>query len=318
MLKSLTKSALALTTALLAQSAWATPVLKPSVLVDTKVVTVGDMFDNAGIHAETALFRSPAPGTVGAVPLTSIHLAAQRAGFSDYDTAGLSQVRVERVGFQVDAAYINELVNEELTNRQLLLEGETAQVRLNTALNRVFADGGSDNPVMVLDFKVGPNTRTFSARLALTGRAQPIEVNGRIDILVQAPFISKTKAKGEILKLSDIEFRPASEQVVRAQGALRIEELIGKSLTRSLRGGSPIRLSDVAEPDVVNRNELVTLYFQKGALTLTVKAKALQSAALDEPVTVLNLMSNKPIQGIVTGAGAVTIPSGPAKIATAN
>lgn len=318
MFKSLSKSVLALTAALMAQSALAVPVLKPSVLVDTKVVTVGDMFNNAGVHAETPLFRSPAPGTVGAVPLTSIHLAAQRAGFANYDTAGLSQVRVERAGVKVDAGYINQLVNEELMARELLLEGETAQVRLNAALNTIFADSASDNPVMVLDFEVGPNTRTFAARLALAGHNQPLQLNGRIDIMVEAPFLTQTKGKGEILQLSDIEMRPASEQLVRSQGVLHIEELVGKSLTRALRGGSPLRIADVTEPDLISRNELVTLYFQKGALTLTVKAKAMQSAALNEPVTVLNLMSNKPIQGIVTGAGAVTISNGPAKVATVN
>lgn len=318
MFKTLTKTALILSASLMAHAALAMPVLKPSILVDTKVVTVGDMFDNAGVHAETALFRSPAPGTVGAVPLTSVHLAAQRAGFKTYDTAGLSQVRVERAGVKIDATFINQLVNDELINRQLLLEGETAKVRLNTALNGLFADSASDNPVMVLDFEVGPETRTFSARLALSGHNQALRVNGRIDIMVQAPFITGTLSKGEVLKLSDIEMRPASEQVIRAQGAVQIEDLVGKSLTRSMRGGSPIRISDVAEPDVVNRNDLVTLYFQKGALTLTVKAKALQSAAINQPITVLNLMSKKPIQGIVSGAGTVTIPSGPAKVAAAN
>lgn len=318
MFKTLTKTALIISASLMAHAALAMPVLKPSIVVDTKVVTVGDMFDNAGIHAETALFRSPAPGTVGAVPLTSVHLAAQRAGFTNYDTAGLSQVRVERAGVKIDANFINQLVNDELINRQLLLEGETAKIRLNTALKGLFADGASDNPVMVLDFEVGPETRTFAARLALSGHKQPLRVDGRIDIMVQAPFITQSISKGEILKLSDIEMRPASEQVIRAQGPVLLEDLVGKSLTRSLRSGSPIRISDVAEPDVINRNDLVTLYFKKGALTLTVKAKALQSAAIDEPVTVLNLMSNKPIQGIVSGAGTVTIPSGPAKIAAAN
>lgn len=318
MFKSLSKSFLVLAATLMAQSAFAMPVLKPSVVVDAKVVTVGDMFNNAGVHAETPLFRSPAPGTVGAVPVTSIYLATQRAGFTSFDTAGLSQVRVERSGVKVDAQFVSQLVNEELVSRQLLLQGETAQVRLNNALAPLFADSASDNPVMVLDFQVGPETRTFAARLALAGHNQTLQVNGRIDIMIQAPFLSQTKGKGEILQLSDIEMRQASEQLVRAQGALRVEDLVGKSLTRALRGGSPLRSADVAEPDLIRRNDMVTLYFKKGALTLTVKAKALQSAALNKQVTVLNLMSNKPIQGIVTGAGAVTISNGPAKVAAAN
>ncbi len=208
MFKTLTKTALIIGASLMAHAALATPVLKPSIVVDTKVVTVGDMFDNAGVHAETALFRSPAPGTVGAVPLTSVQLAAQRAGLTDYDTAGLTQVRVERAGVKVDADFIAELVNDELLNRQLLLEGETANIRLSTAMKPVFADSASDNPVMVLDFEVGAQTRTFSARLALSGHTQSLQVNGRIDIMIDAPYVNKSVSRGEILKLSDIEMRP--------------------------------------------------------------------------------------------------------------
>ena len=65
--KYLTALALALALAVPAPAAWAMPVLRASVVVTTGVVTAGDMFQDAGDHAATPLFRAPLPGTVGAV-----------------------------------------------------------------------------------------------------------------------------------------------------------------------------------------------------------------------------------------------------------
>ena len=43
----------------------AAPVLRADITVSAPVVTVGDMFEDAGVLAEQPLFRSPLPGTTG-------------------------------------------------------------------------------------------------------------------------------------------------------------------------------------------------------------------------------------------------------------
>ena len=58
--------------ALVATAAQAAPVLRSEVTVNHPVVTVGDMFDDAGAAAEEALFRAPLPGTSGLVGLADI------------------------------------------------------------------------------------------------------------------------------------------------------------------------------------------------------------------------------------------------------
>ena len=50
----------------------AQPALKGDITVNTDIVTVGDMFDNPGELAETAIFRAPSPGTTGIVPSSII------------------------------------------------------------------------------------------------------------------------------------------------------------------------------------------------------------------------------------------------------
>ena len=60
--------------------ALANPSLKGDITVNTDIVTVGDMFDNPGALSETAIFRAPAPGTTGIVPIGDVEHAAGLIG----------------------------------------------------------------------------------------------------------------------------------------------------------------------------------------------------------------------------------------------
>ena len=55
-------------------TALAAPVLRAEVSVTAPIVTVGDMFADAGAMADTPLFRAPKPGTTGMV-LSLIHIS---------------------------------------------------------------------------------------------------------------------------------------------------------------------------------------------------------------------------------------------------
>ena len=68
-----------------ATAAFAQPSLKGDITVNTDIVTVGDMFDNPGELSETAIFRAPAPGTTGIVPLADIENAARLIGLTDFE-----------------------------------------------------------------------------------------------------------------------------------------------------------------------------------------------------------------------------------------
>lgn len=59
------------------------------------------------------------------------------------------------------------------------------------------------------------------------------------------------------------------------------------------------RVSDAA----VRRNEPVTLVYQTGGVSLTLRGRALEDAAVGQPVRVLNTASNRTIDAIVTGPG---------------
>jgi flagella basal body P-ring formation protein FlgA len=302
--------------AISANVAFATPVLKPHVKISSKIVTVGDMFDNAGALAEKGLFRSPEPGTLGNVPLASISMAAERAGITSFDDRGLSSVRVERTGIAINRDFLNQLFERELAARNLLQNDQQVQFNNFGGFTTIYAEEAMGAPVEVLDFYFDQQTQRVQAKLAVLGQDSPLTLDGRIDVLAPVAHLRRTMNQGEIVDINDLEFRPTPVRFGHSQGELQVADILGKSLTRTVRENTMLRPTDLTDPLIIARNDMVTLLFRKGPLKLTVKGQALNAASVDQPVTVLNLMSKKVVQGIASANGTVIITNDPTRLAS--
>jgi flagella basal body P-ring formation protein FlgA len=303
--------------ALLATSAtvaFAAPTLKADVVVNSAIVTVGDMFDDAGSIAEEAMFRAPAAGSAGLVSLEAIQAAATRIGLVDYTAEGISQVRVSRAGTQIDEPLLTTLISTDLTNRGILNSGMTAQATFDTHLESLTADAVA-NPAQLLDMRYTPTNGLFSARFSIAGKDAPLTVTGKIDLMVEVPHLANNLSSGSILQASDIEMRKVTVQMAESNGFASADQLVGKQLQRQSRQGMMLRPADVIEPQLIARNETVTVYFRAGAMTLTVKGMALNSASKGQDVGVLNQTTKKVVHGTALAQGAVEITNAQLNVA---
>jgi flagella basal body P-ring formation protein FlgA len=298
--------ALAATLIAIASAAGATPILRSEVTVISPIVTVGDMFDDAGAFAEQALFRAPAPGTIGTVSLEAVRLAARLVGLSDYDSEGVLRVRVTRAGKVVDEPVLTDLIVGDLIARGIVTEDVAVEARFETP-NLSFMAEAVAAPVQLTSLRYTPGNGAFAARFVIAGTDEPVDVNGRIELLAEAPHLVTTRPAGAVLEPADIEMRLVPLKQVESSGVATLEQLVGKQLTRQSRGGLLLRMTDVKEPQVVERNALVTVILSSGPMTLTVKGQALNSAAVGEPVQVLNSVSRKILYGVALPSGAVEI-----------
>jgi len=295
-------------------TAFAGPVLRPSVTVAAAVVTVGDMFENAGLLAERGLFRAPAPGTAGSVSIADIRSAAGSIGLTDFDTEGVTAVQVARSGIAVDETMLAGLISADLSSRGILSEGATAETRFAGPLPPLTA-AATPSPVKLVTLRYLPGSDTFSARFSVAGMDQPLDVSGRIDLMIEVPHLAASLSSGTVLSAADIEMRKVPLKFAESSGVLDIGQLVGKALQHPSRAGMMLKASDVAEPELISRNQPVTVYFRSGAMTLTIKGKALNDAALGEPVSVLSGLSKKVISGVAAASGAVEIKSSTLSVA---
>lgn len=284
----------------------ATPTLKGDITVHAAIVTVGDMFDDAGALSETAIFRAPAPGTTGIVPLTDLEHAANLVGLSQFDNVGFTRVRVARAATIVDAPVLGKLIDDDLAKRGIIGASVTADTHFDVT-DVSFNAEAVDQPANLVSLRYTPGNGAFSARFVIAGIDQPVDLSGRIDLMTTAPRLVATKAAGEVLTEADFEMAPVPLATADAGGYADLSQLIGKQLLRSSRAGFMLKATDVTEPTAVTRNALVTVFLKAGAMTLTVKGQALGSAAAGETVDVLNTTTKKILHGVARTDGTVEV-----------
>jgi flagella basal body P-ring formation protein FlgA len=71
--------------------------------------------------------------------------------------------------------------------------------------------------------------------------------------------------------------------------------------------GKPIRDLELENPQIVDRGSAVTLLYKNGAMTLSARGKSLQNGARGDTVRVVNMASNKSLEGLVTAENEVTV-----------
>jgi flagella basal body P-ring formation protein FlgA len=95
------------------------------------------------------------------------------------------------------------------------------------------------------------------------------------------------------------------------------DQVIGMAAKIALRNGQALRTDDLIKPQIVQRNEAVTIYYEVPGIMLTVRGKAVEGGAMGDVVGVLNIQSNRTVQATVIGPGRVIIAAAGPLIASA-
>jgi len=299
---------------LLTGAAWAAPVLRSDIVVTGAIVTVGDMFEDAGAAAEQGLFRAPLPGTSGLVDLADIHAALARIGIDDFQTGGRDGVRVTRAATVIDETVLTDLIAADLATRGIVGNGMSIDLLFSSPVRPLNAEAVAQ-PASIISLRYLPGTGAFTARFAIAGIEHPLDVSGTIELMIAAPHINASLPAGTLLSAANIDMRPVPLKFVESTGVPRLEDVVGKALVRQSRDGMMLRPDDVAVPLLISKNDPVTIYFRKGPMTLTVKGQAVTGAASGGPVQVLNLMSKRVISATAISAGAVEVNTDPLAVA---
>ena len=85
------------------------------------------------------------------------------------------------------------------------------------------------------------------------------------------------------------------------------DEAIGLEARVVLYAGRPIHPGDVGPPAIVERNQIVTLLYRRGGLTIVADARALGRAGIGDRLRVMNLTSRTTVTGLVHSDGTVSV-----------
>ncbi|NSX54673.1 flagellar basal body P-ring formation chaperone FlgA [Parasulfitobacter algicola] len=84
-------------------------------------------------------------------------------------------------------------------------------------------------------------------------------------------------------------------------------QVIGQEARVVLYAGRPIRPGEVGPPALVERNQIVSLLFKQGGLTIATEGRALGRGGIGDLIRVMNLSSRSTVSGTVTPQGTVIV-----------
>jgi flagella basal body P-ring formation protein FlgA len=84
-------------------------------------------------------------------------------------------------------------------------------------------------------------------------------------------------------------------------------DAIGKEARIALYAGRPVRAGDIAAPAIVDRNEIIQLIYQGGALTISTEGRALERASAGEFIRVINITSRNTVTARISEDGAAYV-----------
>lgn len=279
------------------------PALRSEVTVVGEIVRIGDLVENAGAVADVAIFRAPDLGQVGSVPAARVIEAVRRHHILWLNTRGLDEVRVARASRlvankEIEARVIRALAAQtDLGDVKNLSATLDAEVRtLHVEPNAELGIGRASYDARSRRFDVSFDVPTSATRKGA------LRVTGTLVETVEAVVPVRAINQGEVIKASDlmVERRPKTDVVA-------VEDVLGLAAKRQLRPGQVIRAGDVMKPELVARNEAVTISFEAPGMVLTVRGKALEPGAMGDVVNVLNVQSQRTVQATVSGPGRVTV-----------
>ncbi len=288
------------------------PMLRPQVIVTSDLVTLGDLFDHAGIYAETPVFRAPAPGTRGRVQAHTVLDAARQAGLDIVDLAGLTEISVERAGVRLNVMDFEQLVRDALQTQLSSLYGENPgryaiTLTSNPSPTTIATEIANR---LAVDLLVAPSGRSerFSALIRTPSGQEIARLDGRAEHRVMVPVLGRALARGDVVRASDLRLQDVPfSRTMGTPTLLENADIIGQAAKRSLRAGSPLNPDDLTAPLMVERQDLVTLVYRHGALALTVRARAMDEGAEGQSIDVMNLQSDRVVRGVVAGHGLVHV-----------
>ena len=90
---------------------------------------------------------------------------------------------------------------------------------------------------------------------------------------------------------------------------ISLDEVVGMEARVVLYPGRPIRIDDIGPPALIERNQIVTLYYTVGALSIATDARALGRGGVGDRLRVMNLSSRNTVTGWVQADGSVSAGS---------
>jgi len=286
------------------------PILKSEVIVTGDIVRIGDLIEHAGIVATVPIFRAPDLGYTGTVSADAVLEAVRNHALIGVETGDVRDVVVTRASRTIPAKDIEGAITQALSARFDLGPGKDIVVNFARDMRTMYVEPSAKGALRVTHIDFDTYTGRFEATLEIptsAGKRSVVQLAGRAIATVEVATVARTVERGATLKDADVlmERRPRTE--IGRGFVTNREQAVGFAARGTLQPGRPLRFAELMKPDLVQRNETVTLVYEVPGIVLSVRGKAAEGGAEGDVISVLNEQSKRTVQGTIVGPGRVVI-----------
>jgi flagella basal body P-ring formation protein FlgA len=288
------------------------PALKANVTVTRDIVTIGDLVENAGPVADVPIFRAPDLGTTGAVATDRILDAIRSHQLIGIDTHGVAEVIVTRASRAIAAREISARIALALSGQYGFGDARNILINFDGDVRTLQVESNVTGELQVLALAYDPHTTRFDVTFDLPESIElhrhPARYTGTATETIDAIAVDRPVERGEVLKTSDLTMvrRP------KAEGSVVLTDTnaaLGLAARHALRPDQPLAAADLMKPEIVARNDTVTIVYQVPGVTLTLRGQAKDAGAIGDTISVVNVESKRVMQAVVSGPDRVTVGS---------
>lgn len=282
--------------------------LRNNVVIRGDVVRLGDIFHDAGKHADRMILQSPEPGRKIVLNMKWLYRAARSYGVAWKPMSTLDQVVVERATHTISTEQIRETLDAGIRN-ELGITGRY-EVDLDNRLIQMHLPGEALPTLEIRSLKLDRQTQRFSSILVGakgSTRSSRITVTGRFYRLVDVPVLVRRMRSDEVINERDIRLVTLRADKIDPNALQDPAELIGMSPQRGISADRPVKRNDIRTPILIPKGSMVTMVFRTDRMVLTAQGKALQDGSKGDTIRIVNANTHKTIDGVVVGSGRVTV-----------
>jgi flagellar basal body P-ring formation protein FlgA len=283
--------------------------LKENIMVNDDVVRLGDLFAEPLSMGDAPVAQAPLPGQTIVLDNRFLRSLIRAYQLDWAPKTKYQRVLVGRVSQHIEPAAVTAQVKDAL--KAYLATDKDVELSFDVGDIDFVLPTTVPPTISVQDVRFDPASQRFAVQLVVPATGPTVIsrlVAGSVYETIQLPVLARPMAPGDVIQLGDLDWISVRLDRIAPNAATDPKQLVGMTARRPLRDGQMLRLSDVTMAAAVKRGSMVTLLVTTESMTLTAQGRALEDAALGQPIRVVNTMSNKQLTGVVKDGTTVTIP----------
>jgi len=297
------------------------PRLRSEAVVKGDLVRIGDLIENAGIVASVPIFRAPDLGYTGTISADAVLEAVRGHALIGVATGGIRDIVVTRASRTIPIKDAEDAIARAVSARFDLGPTKDILVTFAREMRAIYVEPSSNGMLRVTQLEFDTRSGRFEATLEIpagTGKRSVTHLGGRAVATLEVATVTRTVERGGVLRESDVEMERRPRAEIGRDVITGRQQAVGLAARGTLQPGRPIRAVDLMKPDLIQRNDAVTLVYEVPGIVLTIRGKAIDGGAEGDVISVLNEQSKRAVQGTIVAPGRVLVSSNLQRFASNN